>query len=86
MYSVPRIEPISSLVRDSAKFLGSLNGGPVHLTQRGHEAAVILSAAEWRQLIEHIEALEAVVEMHKAEQRDDIDRLSPNELDSWLNE
>lgn len=86
MYYIPRIEPISNLVRDTAKFLGTLNGGPVHLTQRGREAAVILSAAEWRQLVEHLEALEAVIEMHKAEQRGHVDRMSPEEVDQWVAE
>ncbi len=86
MYYVPKIEPISNLVRDSAKFLGALNGGPVHLTQRGREAAVILSSAEWRQLVEHMEALEAVVEMYKAERQGKVDRLSPEELDAWIAE
>lgn len=84
MYYAPRIEPVSNLVRDSGSFLAALNGGPVHLTQRGHEAAVILFAAEWRKLVEHIENLEAVVQMYKAEQNDDMEHLSPEELDAWV--
>lgn len=86
MYYAPRIEPVSTLIRDSNGFLAALNGGPVHLTQRGHEAAVILSAAEWRKLVEHIENLEAVVQMYKAEQNHTMERMSPEELDLWAAE
>ncbi|MEZ4867793.1 MAG: type II toxin-antitoxin system prevent-host-death family antitoxin [Caldilineaceae bacterium] len=84
MYHAPRIEPISNLVRDTSGFLAALNGGPVHLTQRGHEAAVILSAAEWRKLVEHLENLEAVVQLYQAEQKGAIEHMSPDELDAWV--
>ena len=86
MVQAPRIEPISNLVRDTNGFLASLNGGPIHLTQRGPEAAVILSAPEWRKLVEYIENLEAVVEMYKAEQSGDMVRMSPEDLEAWAAE
>jgi PHD/YefM family antitoxin component YafN of YafNO toxin-antitoxin module len=84
MYCAPRIEPVSNLVRDSNGFLAGLNGGPVHLTQHGREVAVILTAAEWRKLVEHIENLEAVVQMYNAEQNNLMERMSPEELDALI--
>ncbi len=86
MYHAPRIEPISNLVRDTSSFIENLNGGPVHLTQRGHETAVILSSLEWRKLVEYIENLEAVVAMYKAEQKGEMDHMSPEKLDAWAAE
>ncbi len=58
MYSTPQFEPVTTLVRNHKALLEKLKDGPVFLTQRGNEAAVIVSAAEWRAIVNRLDALE----------------------------
>ena len=58
MYTAPQIEPITTLARNHKSLLEKLKDGPVFLTQRGTEAAVMVAAAEWRSITQRLEALE----------------------------
>ncbi len=58
MYTAPQIEPITTLARNHKSLLEKLKDGPVFLTQRGTEAAVMVAASEWRSIIQRLELLE----------------------------
>jgi prevent-host-death family protein len=46
------------MVRDHRGVLEKLKDGPVFLTQRGREAAVMVSSAEWRSIAKQLKDLE----------------------------
>jgi prevent-host-death family protein len=58
MYYAPQIEPVTKMTRDHKRLLEQTAKGPVHLTQHGVEAAVLLSAAEWRSIVQQLGRLE----------------------------
>jgi prevent-host-death family protein len=58
MLQMPQIEPVTRMVRDHRGVLEKLKDGPVFLTQRGREAAVIVSVAEWRLIATLLKELE----------------------------
>jgi prevent-host-death family protein len=58
MYSAPQIEPVTTMARNHKALLEKLKDGPVFLTQRGTEAAVMVSAAEWRSITRQLVELE----------------------------
>ena len=60
MYSAPQIEPVTTMARNHKLLLNKLKDGPVFLTQRGTEAAVMVSAEEWRAIVKRLETLEQV--------------------------
>jgi prevent-host-death family protein len=58
MYNVPQIEPVTRMVRDHKALLEMTANGPVYLTQRGVEAAVLISAKEWKNIVRQLEMFE----------------------------
>ena len=56
MYATPRIEAISTFVRNPNSFLDAMGQGPLHLTQRGHEAAVLISPRQWCDVVARLQA------------------------------
>lgn len=58
MYTAPQIEPITTLARNHKSLLEKLKDGPVFLTQRGTEAAVMVASSEWRAIMKRLETLE----------------------------
>jgi prevent-host-death family protein len=69
MYSAPQIEPITTMARNHTLVLEKLKNGPVFLTQRGSETAVIISSDEWRSLVKRLERLEQQERAMRADQR-----------------
>lgn len=65
MYAAPRIENISSFVRNPNTFLDALPEGPIHFTQRGKEAGVMIAPDEWREIVARLTRLE-LLEEHRA--------------------
>jgi prevent-host-death family protein len=57
MYTTPQIEPVTTMARNHKALLRKLKDGPVHLTQRGNEAAVMISAEEWRLIVKQLNEL-----------------------------
>ncbi|MBV7339274.1 type II toxin-antitoxin system Phd/YefM family antitoxin [Chloroflexi bacterium TSY] len=57
MYTAPRVENISSFVRNPNTFIEALAEGPIHFTQRGKEAGVMISPDEWRQIVARLARL-----------------------------
>ena len=58
MYNVPQIEPITRMVREHKTLLEMTANGPVYLTQRGVETAVLVSAEEWKTIVRQLDAFE----------------------------
>ena len=58
MYYAPQIEPVTKMARDHRRLLNQTTNGPVHLTQHGVEAAVLISASEWRLIVRQLEQME----------------------------
>ncbi|RIK38443.1 MAG: hypothetical protein DCC55_21070 [Chloroflexi bacterium] len=58
MYGAPQIEPVTTMARNHKALLAKLKEGPIFLTQRGTEAAVMVSAAEWRSITKQLAELE----------------------------
>jgi prevent-host-death family protein len=58
MYTAPQIEPVTAMARNHKSLLKKLKDGPVYLTQRGNEAAVMISAEEWRMIVKQLNELQ----------------------------
>ena len=50
------------------------------------ETAIVTSPEYWRQLLEHTQALEAVVAMYNAEKRGEMEEFTPDQLEEWVTE
>lgn len=59
MQRIPQIEPISRMARDHKSLLHLIGKGPVYLTQRSEAVAVMVSANQWNETAQLIEALQA---------------------------
>ncbi len=63
MYA-PQIDSISAFVRNPNKLLDAAReDGPVHLTQHGREAAVVLSPEHWRKIVDGMKAMQEEIEL-----------------------
>ena len=58
MDRISEVVPISDLRHRQNEVLARLSEGVVILTQRGRDAAVMMSLERWNRLIEHLEFLE----------------------------
>jgi PHD/YefM family antitoxin component YafN of YafNO toxin-antitoxin module len=89
MYPVPQMAPVSDLKRRHLELFKRLKTGPVILANRSQPTAVLVSPERWNAIVEYIDDLECSLEALKVELalatgEEQVERLTPSELQAWL--